>query len=116
MKPAVYNIKNHTTGDTWKGLSMQLLDANENPIDITDCNIKCQFRQRKNEANHWLTLSTETEGIEITDAENGTFAFKEQVINLPAKTYVYDVQFTFPDGKVKTYVEGTWTILADVTR
>lgn len=92
----------------------EILDPAE-PIDLTDCSIKAQFRLGKKTAPVTKT-AVSGDDIEITDAPAGTFVlFPETIIDWPAGVYYFDVQVTFPDGKITTYVDGTIEILQDVT-
>lgn len=83
-------------------------------IDLTGCSLLMQLRQ-KAYITPVLSL-TDGAGLTITDAAMGQFSIDEQVIELPAYIYLYDIQVTFPTGKVKTYIYGTFTIVEDVSR
>ena len=52
----------------------------------------------------------------MTDAANGMFEIdKFTPIDFAVGTYYYDVETTFPNGDIKTYVGGTFKVLQDVT-
>ena len=40
----------------------------------------------------------------------------KQIINIPEFNYLYDIEITFADGTVKTWVEGNFVIKCDITR
>ena len=54
-------------------------------------------------------------GITITDATNGLFKINQQIIDIVAFNYIYDIELDY-DGLVKTYVDGNFLITNDVTR
>jgi len=49
-------------------------------------------------------------GITVVNAGGGIFNIDAQVINLRPGNYTYEIKFTFADGSIKTYIEGTWKI------
>jgi hypothetical protein len=49
-------------------------------------------------------------GITIASGTTGTFTIDKQIITFSAGIYDYEITFTFADGSVKTYIEGTWKI------
>jgi hypothetical protein len=63
-----------------------------------------------------LEFSTHNNKIQITDEVNGVFTILPSVINIPFGTYKYDIQITFPTGRVKTYITGSWKIIPDITQ
>lgn len=84
-------------------------------IDLTGVLIRCQFR-RGLKTGELVKTITETDGIDIYDAVNGLFRIEDFIVDWDADIYYYDVQFTFPSGKVKTYFGGYVKILQDVTQ
>lgn len=113
MNTQQYNFK-VKRGDTFSGSIFEMV-VNSVPLDLTDTVIKAEFvAPNSNVAS--LLMSTENNKITIIDAQSGEFQFSEQIISLAPGIYNYDVQFTFPDGKVKTYITGVMTVEADITR
>ena len=55
-------------------------------------------------------------GITITDAENGKFQIDEQIINIAAGNYKYDIRITFSDGNVKTWIKGDFLVICNITQ
>lgn len=102
---------NFTTkrGDTFKRVTFQI-NINELPLDLTDGDVKMQLRK---EAGGVIALEP---ALTIFDAENGQFAIDEQIINIPACNYKYDIQVTTEDGNVNTWISGLFTITDDITR
>ncbi|MCH9621032.1 MAG: hypothetical protein S4CHLAM20_04460 [Chlamydiia bacterium] len=109
-----YNFPTALRGDTFNRIEFTVADADDNPIDLTGVNIymflKLKVSQGVKEAQF-----TVGNGFTIIDAPNGRFDFDEKIIKENASEYKYDIQFFFPDGSTKTYLEGSWKIAQDVT-
>ncbi len=54
--------------------------------------------------------------IIVTNAALGKFKIVFGKITVAPGTYNYDLQITFADGTVKTYIKGTLTVLDDETK
>ena len=109
-------------GDTY-GFSFRLRDrtptgARGAYVDLTGCTAKAQIRS---------TEDTPTVLVEFTASiPNQTVAENKGRVNLaltPAQTAaltftkaVWDVQITFPDGVIRTYLKGAVTLTKEVTR
>jgi hypothetical protein len=102
---------NFTTkrGDTFKQTDFQIV-INESPLDLTDGDVKIQLRKQPG----GLVYLEPT--ITIFDPENGEFCIDEQIINIEACDYKYDIQVTTENGEVNTWVSGLFTITNDITR
>jgi hypothetical protein len=101
--------------DTFNEVPFQI-NFNSAPLDLTDAEICMQLR-KVYDGEVFLTLSSVMDaGITITDALAGEFKINEQIISVKAGNYLYDIQITFADGTVKTWIEGVFTILNDVSR
>jgi hypothetical protein len=104
-----YNFQNHVSGDTFDGVTFHIED-NNGDIDLTGAKVE-MF------TDHYLNLqpilSTVNGSIVIIDesAVDSTISIPEQIISWPIGTYNYRIKITFPNGKVKTYISGTWTII-----
>ena len=110
-----YNFPDHINHDTFEGVSFTVL-VNNIALNLTGASIRMMLRSQKLADTAVLTLSTVDESIVITNAAAGIFQVKKQIITATPATYFYDIEITLSDGTVKTYVEGTWKILPDVTR
>jgi hypothetical protein len=62
-----------------------------------------------------MPLSTTDGSIVITNAPGGVISIPAKKIEVPFAKYLYDLQVTYPTGVVKTYMSGTWEIVADIT-
>ena len=110
-----YNFPDHINHDTFEGVSFTVL-VNTVALNLTGASIRMMLRSQKLADTAVLTLSTADEKIIITNTAAGIFQVKKQIITVAPATYFYDIEITLSDGTVKTYVEGTWKILPDVTR
>jgi len=109
-----YDIPKHRRGDTWPGINSITIATNGVPVNLTNATIKIDFR-RDIDTPVALTLSTTNGDIVITQPLQGTFSILPKLIEIPFGTYMYDLQVTFANGVVTTYMEGSWEILADIT-
>jgi len=110
---ATYNFPDHIKGDTFSGVQFEVL-VNTVALDITDADITMQLKE-KHDGGVKAEFSTANTKLEITDAVAGKFTFKEQIIDICAKVYIYDIEILLPNGKKHTYIKGTWKINCDVT-
>ena len=110
----VYNIPDHLRGDTWVGISEIVLNKDGLPLVLTGASVLVQFRKDV-DSPVTLELSTDNGGVVITDDLNGKIKISEALITMQYGAYQYDLQITFPDGFVKTYLKGTWKIVADIS-
>lgn len=109
--PGTYNIKSRLTGDTWPGITFTL-SINDEPIDFTDCVVEMAFRKNSVIGKlEWL-LSSESDDITIDDS---SITILPRLLTLSPGKYVYDLQVTFPDSTVRTYVKGSFQVLKDIT-
>jgi len=119
-----YNFKNHTKGDTFKGVSFTItidtLDSlgvvtSSTPLNLTDASIKMSLKTSKNNSRSDLDLTTVNGKILITTPLEGKFQVARQIISISAQLYYYDIQITLADLSVHTYIEGQWKIIQDIT-
>ena len=54
-------------------------------------------------------------GITLTDAINGVFAVDAFIVDVDAFKYLYDIQITFTDGVVRTYLKGNFKVNQDIS-
>lgn len=101
-------------GDTFSEYPFQIL-INSVALNLTDAEIKIDLKKDLGSSPSLTLTSTANNGITITDAINGRFVINEQIFNIPACNYIYDIQITFPNGRVKTWVGGFFQIINTVT-
>lgn len=104
----------HKKGDTFNEVPFEL-KINDVAVDLSDTIIRMQLRKEYGGVIALNLTSVDNAGLTITDSINGLFKINEQVINIDAYNYLYDIQFDF-DGEIKTYVSGNFLITNDVTR
>lgn len=109
----------HLKGDTYPRENdyVYTILKNGDPLDLTDALIEIEFRVS---ADHdpVMTWSSDPEvgGVVIDDDPTlGKFKYAEQIIDLKAGVYKYDVQITI-DGVKATYLKGELTIVQDITQ
>lgn len=107
-----YDIPPHRRGDTWDGINSISININGVPINLIGASVKMEFRQSI-DSPVALTLSTNQNSIQIINAN--TIRILPKLIEIPFAKYYYDLQVTYPNGTVKTYMEGSWEIVPDIT-
>ena len=113
---STYNFPNHIKGDTMQEVVFTIT-VNDNPLDLTGAEINMDMRL-STDIRTLAKRFTSTGGdptIEITNAAGGIFKVIEQIVDVPAGTYNYDIEITLADETVKTYIAGTWIITQDQT-
>lgn len=106
----------HIKGDTFEEVAFQL-NVNGSAASLTGAVIKMQLRKNYTDTTAALSLtSVGSAGITITNASAGQFKINKQIIDIEVYNYVYDIQITFSNGEVKTYIQGGFNITNDVTR
>ena len=98
------NLPTAEYGDTFSGWE-RILEVNDVAKDLTGATIVLTL----SDGGGSLT-SVDSGGISITGDTSGKFTIDEQVITFIPRTYHYEIKFTFSDGSIKTYIEGTWKI------
>lgn len=109
MQPAIYNFKQQYAGDTFNGIQLTIENKN-----LTGFLIKMQIKTAPFGAVV-KDLSIDN-GITIVDAVNGILRIDSFVNPITAGYYIYDMQFTNPNGVVQSYLKGQFTVIQDVTR
>ena len=102
-------------GDTFEQVTFELL-INDEPYSLEDAIIRMQLRKEYGGIPALSLTSVANAGITITNAALGHFKINEQIINICAYNYLYDIEIEFGDGSIKTYVSGNFLIKSDVTR
>ncbi len=99
----------HKRGDTFYQTPINI-KVNSVDLDLTGAVILMQLRK---EAGGVVMF---TPALSITDAVGGDFQIDEQIINIPACTYQYDIQITLSDDTVVTWISGLFIINDDISR
>lgn len=112
MIPGTYNYGNQYRGDTLNSIQFTLT-TNSLPLDLTDISIKCQFRLPfKGKTVKEISVG---EGIIVSNPESGIFNIEPFIVTWDAGLYMYDIEFSYPSGVIKTYIKGTINIISDQT-
>lgn len=110
---ANYNFT-HYKGDTFEPCFFTI-NVDMIALNLTGAVIKMQLKKQFEGAIIY-EFSTENGNIQFINASLGTFKIAEQIIDVPAFNYIYDLQIIFADDSVKTWVKGNFNIVNDVTR
>ena len=115
MTPTTYKINDQYKGDTFNGVTFTLKEgADKTPIDLTGATILSQFRTKEVTGAIQQSFSIGS-GITVGNATGGVFSFDAFVLDWNTGTFFYDIQITFTDGSVRTYVKGTLNVIQDIT-
>ena len=103
--------------NTWNGTGiLQILSDSGRPINLTDCLIEMKVRLSFDSPSV-LYFSTTDETVGIVNPKTlGKFFIEPRVVDIPPGLYQYDIKVTFPNGDVRTYFSGSWSILPCITR
>ena len=101
-------------GDTFDEVPFEIL-IDDNYLDLTDAIIKMQVKKDACSSAVLSLTSVDNDGITITNGTLGQFKINEQIINIPACNYRYDIQIEI-DGVVNTYVGGLFQVVNTITQ
>lgn len=113
MVQYLYTFEDVVSGDTQDEVSFEM-GINGEVLPLTDVEISMNFLKSNGEIGQ--AFSTKNGTILITDAVQGKFKFPDQVCILSPNTYESDIEFRFPDGRVKSYIKTTQKVLRGVTQ
>ena len=105
-------------GDTWDGLTITGVTIDGEAPSTELASVLIHFRTARTatgDAAHILSSADEEELV-IDDAATWTVTAPAQSLPLTAGKWYFDVQFTDDAGAVRTYLDGTLTIIQDITR
>jgi hypothetical protein len=94
-------------------------DAPGNPVDLTGCTARMQFRKSQKSP---LILDASSENtppqIEVgdTDGKITILLSDDDTDMLSTKSCVYDLEVEFPDGRVVRLLEGSVTVSPNITQ
>ena len=105
----------HIKGDTFESVNFAVV-KNSVALNLTGAVIKMQLKKECGGIPILSFTTVASAGLTITNASGGLFKINKQIINIAEFNYVYDIEITFSNGDVKTWVEGNFTINCDITR
>lgn len=104
-----YTFPTHRKGDTFKGVKKIATT-----LDLSGATVTMKVR-KLSPVGPVVETIVSTNPAQMTISGGNTINFVPRVIDYPAGLYYYDLQITFSDGTVTTYIYGTWKIVQDVT-
>jgi hypothetical protein len=110
----IYDIVGLKRGDTWSGLKMEV-KYDDVPEDITGYQIKMQVRERYDAPTPLISIS-DGNGISFDQNDNSAFFIDPLLIDCKYGRHCYDIQFTLPNGDIKTYLKGSFVVTPDITQ
>lgn len=116
MVARIYNFPTVMAGDTWSKVGLELLFwsdvAKTVPILMDNNDIVMQIRT--NFTTEVITYQVR-KGAGITVYGNSVL-IEPFVVTFKPAVYVYDIQITYEDSTIQTYLQGTFTVKADATK
>jgi hypothetical protein len=100
----------HEKGDTFYETEIQLEINGENP-DLDGAKVEMNFKHAVSGDTETMTTEGDDAQLEITDNELAKFIIKEQKIDWAPGVWKFNVTYTFSDGVVRTYGDGSFTII-----
>ncbi len=114
MTPGCFNWPAQYASDTAEIQSIQILE-DDDPVNLTGATVTMQARRGPGKPVLIDLTSVANAGIEITDATDGTFLVGGYENPDIEATLRYDLQVTFSNGDIRTYISGVYPIYAQVT-
>ena len=109
MKAGIYNFDNLHRGDSLAATTFTMkTSADSLHIDLTGASIKVAFRYEDT-----LIEKTIGSGVTVSDASTGVFVLDSFQFSDIGR-YKYDIEITFSDGTITTFVKGFIKIIKDV--
>lgn len=103
--------KKGTTFDVW---TLQII-IDEVNANLTGAVIEMQLRKEAGQPIALNLTSVGGDGITITEPLNGIFQIDEQIIDIPARVYHYDIKITFSNGVTRTWISGKFNVVNVIT-
>lgn len=108
IRRAEGNIKAYQ-GDTFAPV-LNFTDENEDPLDLTGITFKMQIRKKDG-----TLMQTISQGAGITVTLPNTVTFSA-IINVEKGCYEYDLQGTYSNGSVVTFLGGGFEVTKEITQ
>jgi hypothetical protein len=112
MIPKTLNFKPQYEGDTFNGWQFTITDGDNLPIDLTNVSILMQIKGR-NGGTVYKNFEIGS-GITLVNALNGVFRL-DSFKNISVGNYVFDIQITYENGVIKTYIKGSYNVELDTS-
>jgi hypothetical protein len=95
--------------DSWS-VTLTFEDDTNTPLDLSGVEIEMQIK--KSPTATALKSLTIGEGLNVT----GNNVSIDTIADIPKGSYVWDMQFSYPSGRVVTYLKGVVNVTEDVTK
>jgi len=109
-----YNFPDAVLGDSYGDVQFEIL-LNTVAANLTGSEIRMWLVDSKGLVAT-TEYSTDNDKIVITDAVAGKFKIVFGILTLAPGVYNHDIEITFADGTIKTWVKGSLTVLNDKTK
>jgi len=107
---AIYDFPPLKRGDSFDPKNFEILINGDPPLhEITE--VKLELRKHKKVYKRYINTDN---SIVITGP--GTFYIPGHILDIPEGEYNYDLQITYANSVVKTYMKGIWKIWEDYTK
>lgn len=113
MKPATKHFHLYR-GDTWEGTKVFRIDDVAQEGDLAS--VRMQIKAKATDTTALVELTSAASQITILSAADRRFQIPRQAISIAKGRYVHDIEATFTNGEVRTYLQGRVTVDQDVTR
>ncbi|CEI51551.1 hypothetical protein [Acinetobacter bereziniae] len=93
--------------------------TNDKPVNLTGFKARMQLRENIDAQDFIIELTSENNGINFTDKNNGKFEIYISAIdtgNFTFKHAVYDLEFVAPNTDILRLLQGRVALSAEVTR
>lgn len=110
--PAVVTQKAYRNDSYQQTIS--ILDGSGSPISLATADVKMQIRNYPD--GDVLQSLTQGNGITVGGANNNVITISKIISIQVGGKYYYDLQATFADGTVQTYLRGQFIVTEDITQ
>lgn len=114
---STYNLPDQYNGDTFEQIQFNLYDNDStsgNEKDLSSTTPTFTIRRDKRSGTIVKTL-TIGDGLEWVNQSNGQFQITEFLIDWGAGFYFYDLQIEFSATNKRTYLNGVFQTVDDIT-
>jgi len=115
QEPGCYDWPDQYAGDTVEETAF-VFKSDGSPMPLTGATIRMMVRKNGNTAPVISKTSVGEDGIRFTDAANGTFVIGGFVNPDVSGVFMHDIEVTFSDGRVRTFLAGQYQIFPQVTK
>jgi hypothetical protein len=91
-----------------------IVDSANNPISLANADVKLQVRT-KPDGDIKITIS-EGNGLSVGGAGSNVITINKVLDIDKGGRYFYDLQATFTNGQIQTYMRGPFIVIEDITK